>query len=349
MLNAAKAKTAWWWFIDGLAESTVSILDRLTRRRNFRVDASGDRRIVDGSGVSLGRLIGTDTTLHLQPPEIAAALADSAVDVELPPRWLWRRTLPPVAADSLPYLDAFVLHQIERISPWRQPDVYYSVARTPVENDPSRFAIEVGIVPKKLVDATVGVLAPLCGRLRLVARGAGDIDEVVIAIGSTQTTRQRRIRRPIVAAVAGIGIVVAGWIALTAWQLDGVGAELADLDRQITAGKAALAAQRGGAATGFGEALLVKRVSQPYVVELVDALSQALPDHAHLLVLRFEKDLIRISGISQRTAELIPALERSNRFADVKFSAATTRLEDGNGDRFHLEMRPIATAPGSKP
>lgn len=349
MLNVAKISDAWRWFIDGLAEATLAVLDRLARRRSFRIDAGSDKRIVDESGVPLGRLVGAEDALQLEPPGIALALAESTMDVELPQRWVWRRMLPPVGGDSLPYLDAFVLHQIERISPWRPADVYYSVLRKPVENDATRFAIEVGIIPKRIVDPIVGMLRPLCARLQLVARGAGDEEDLIIPIGFAQDTRHRRIFRPIVATVAGVGLAATAWIAVTQWQLGSIDAEMLDLDRQIATRKVALAAKRGNGATSVGDAILARRASQPYLVELVDALSQALPDHAHLLGLHFEKETIRISGISRRTAELVPALERSGRFADVKFSAATTRLDDGNGDRFHLEMRAAGAAPGSKP
>ena len=346
MLNANKIGNAGRWFIDGLAEAATAGVDRLARRRTFRIEVGNGHRIVDGAGVPLGCLSGPDDALRLDPPGIAAMLADNAVDVTLPQRWIWRRDLPPVGADSLPFLDAFVLHQIERISPWRASDVYYSITREPVAADPGRFAVAVGIVPKQMVDPVVSALATHCRQLRLVAHGADGVLDLVVPIGSEQH-RQQRFRRPVMAMLVVVGVVIAGWLALTQWQLEGAQSELADLDRQITARRVALAAQHGGNTANGAEALLARRASRPYLVELVEALSQALPDHAYLIDLRFEKDLIRISGISGRTAELVPALERSGRFADVKFSAATTRLEDGTADRFHLEMR-AANAPSER-
>ena len=343
MLNAIKAASR--WLIDGLCEAVAAGLVRLDRRPTYRIDLAGGNVVIDAHGVPLGRLAGSDAALRFEPPELAKQLAGAAIDVELPTAWIWRRSLQPIGIDSIAYLDAFVSHHIERISPWRSADVYYQVTNRPIMDDPTRLAVEVDIVPKQVVDHMVAALKPLAARLHLVACRSDDREALTIPVGARDDSQRKSIRRLVVTTLALVCIAMAGWFASVQWRMADLDLELAELDRQIATRKAALAANRGESALGAAEALHAQRAARPYTVELVDALSRILPDHAYLVDLRFEKDLIRISGISGRTSELVPALERSGRFADVKFTAATTRLDDGRLDRFHLEMRAAANRP----
>ena len=93
------------------------------------------------------------------------------------------------------------------------------------------------------------------------------------------------------------------------------------------------------------------RDARPSAVAIVDALAWAVPDSAHLTALSIDKDRVSISGLSTDPSALVPALETSGRFADVASSAATTRTETGDADRFSLSMRalPLVATPPSAP
>lgn len=327
------------WLIDGLSEAVATGASCFDRRPTYRIDPGTDHAVFDALGHRLGRLVKADDALEFEPPDLATRLADSIIDVELPASWVWRRDLQPIGIESIAYLDAFVQHHVERISPWRARDVYHQISSRPIANDPQRLAIEVGIVPKSIVEGMIATLAPLSARLRLISRERDGQAPLVFPVGATTATGHAATRRMVVMALVLLILTMSGWIAGTQWSMADIDAELAELDQQISTRKARLTAGRSGSEQGAAERLKAARASRPYIVELVDALSRILPDHAYLIDLRFEKGLIRVSGNSARSFELVPALERSGRFTDVRFTAATTRLDDGRTDRFHLEMR----------
>ena len=333
------AKHAWTWFIGGLAESVLAATDRIKRRDAYRVIV-GERVVVHAaSGMELGVLSAKGAVQGLAP-ELTARLTGADLDVEVPAAWLWRRSLNPVATRSAPFLDAFVRHNIERISPWRAADVYYRIVTSPLKDDPTHVAVEVGIIARRLVASVLSVIEPLQpARLRLVAPSIDGTD-FTIRIGDRSQLRYLALRRKIglaTMAVATIVIIVLGGLL---WQSGSIEADIAELDHQISEQKAVLAAsRRRGPEDDATARLRALRANRPRAVELLDALSRTLPDHAYLTDLRLEKDRLQISGVTRQSADLVPALEQSHSFINVAFFAATTRLENGAADRFHLEMQ----------
>jgi len=341
------------WFVDGLTDVAIACIDRFAGPERYRVvliDGTGE--VHDGAGVVRGHLTGADEAARLDPPELADRLAGAALDIDIDPSWVFRQGLNPIAVESVPYLDAFVRHQIERVTPWRMADVHYSVVTGPMAGDPTRLTVELGAVPQRVIAAVVAVLTRLRpARLRLVAREADGDGAFVVPISDRSDLRHRRVRR-----LVGLGLVVAalltaGSLGWPLWQVAMLRAEIADLDRQIEDRKnfLAAAAARDQSDSDLIGRLREARSSRPTAVELIDALSAALPDHAYLTELKIEKDRVRVSGVSRETSDLVPALESQHRFADVTFFAATTRLEAGGADRFHLELRVPGLAPVAPP
>jgi general secretion pathway protein L len=338
----------WTWLVEGLADAAVWGLDRLGRREAYRVEVGdGGAAVKSAKGADLGRLIDAEGGSRFEPPDLARRLAGAAVDVLIPPAWLFRRELDPVAAQSAPYLDAFVRHHIDRITPWRSADVHYRIDHAPLPGDPTRLAVEVGVVPKRFLAGVVAALEALRpGHLRIVARSGSEAKLFAIPLGTGVAHRTARIRRGVAVAlwVVILGVPAAiGWIA---WQTSAVQAEIEDADRIIEGRKAVLAAaaRHDRAGTDAEDALRRLRASRLRAVDLIDALSAALPDDSYLTEFTLEPGKLRISGVSTNTPRLVPALESSGRFADAAFFEATTRVEAGTGDRFHIEMRLVEPA-----
>lgn len=341
-------QTAAQWLIEGLSEAIDVIIARFDRRPSYRIDIAAGGIVIDDCGLPVGRLSGPETSRRLEPPELAARLSRAMIGITLPASWVWRRSLPPIGVDGAAYLDAFVGHHIERISPWRSADVYHQVETRPVENDPARLTIDVSIVPKQLVDPVAGVVKQISPRVTLFASGAEGNDILSLPIGAGHDARHRKTRRVVLATLILLSVMLAGWLACTAWNGAEIDAQLADIDSTIATHRRTIANSSTEAPQDPARALWVRRMSQPYAVELLDTLSQTLPDSAYLIDVRLEKDVILISGITNRPSDLVPALEGSGRFADVQFAAATTRMEGGRLDRFQIEMRDGAKGHGAR-
>ena len=343
-----RLKSVWDWFVGGLAEAVLWLIDRARRRAPYRIEiGAGDAPVLGPDGSAVATLRPEAGAAPALPPPLAERLRGAPIDLCVPAAWMFRRSLDPVALQSVPFLDAFVRHQIERITPWRAADVFYSILQSPVAGDAARVGVEIAVVPKRLLEGWIAALGPLQPRpLRVRAQGSAERGDVAILIGGAAGLRMLRVRSAVTMALlaAGLGFAgVAGWLW---WQAGEVEADIEAQDHVIEERKAVLArAQRrdqpGRDADGKLRDL---RRATPRAVDVIEALSQALPDSAYLTDLHLEKDRLTLSGIATDTARLVPALETSGRFADVAFGAATTRLDAGEGDRFHLEMRILGAA-----
>ncbi len=342
MLNTVRA--AWTWFREGLVEALLWSLDALRRTAPLRLELGGaEATVTDAGGHRLGRLVETDGAWLFDPPDLARRLGGAALDVVIPDAWLQRRALEPVAVASRPFLDAFVRHQIERVTPWRVGDTLYRIIETPLPGDPGRLAVAVAVVPRRLVARPLAALEPLHPRaLRLVA--AGDTAAAgAIPVAGGRPRLAAALRTGVGRGLAAAALLVIGSVAYLEWQAGLVRADIDEQDRVLAERKAVLARARRGNDPG-GEAaarLRALRQARSPALAVMDALAAALPDTAHLTALAIDGDRLTVSGLSTEPSGLVPALETSGAFAEVSFGAATTPAEGGAGDRFTLEMKAL--------
>ncbi len=340
-----RLRRGWAWFVEGLAEALLLGIDRAKRQRPLRIEIGDtDATVVGPDGARLGRLRAGGETSHFEPPGLARSLAGASVDVVIPSSWLFRRDLDPVAVQSRPFLDAFVRHQIERITPWRVADAHYHIIERPMPGDAARIAVAVAVVPKRVLTRWLTPLEALKPKvIRLRAAGAVDGVDVVMPLGGNRSQRIDRLRRAVSIGLSVGAVATAGCVGWLQWEAALVQSDIDDQDQVLSERKSVLArALKRDRPDGDAETKLRQlRDGRPSAAEIVDALSEAVPDTAHLTTLAIDKDHVAISGISTDPSRLVPALETSGRFADVSASAATTRVETGTGDRFSLEMRAV--------
>ena len=71
-----------------------------------------------------------------------------------------------------------------------------------------------------------------------------------------------------------------------------------------------------------------------HAVEYLFDLTEILPDDAYLTTFRLRNEQIQIDGFARAASELIPKLEDSERFKNVKFASPTTKAQ--GKDRFSI-------------
>ncbi len=340
----SRLKDGWTWFVEGLVEAALWALDRARRAAPVRIELGGGEAAVMGAdGVRLGRLTPGEGPALFEPADLPRRLAGAAVDVVVPPAWIARRDLDPVALASRPFLDAFVRHQIERVTPWRVGDTHYRILDRPMPDDPNRLAVAVAVVPKRLVARALAAVAPLHPRdLRL--RGADDPAGLsAIALGAGRPLLAAALRRGVLGGLGALALATLGLVGVLQWQAAQLRDDIDEQDRVLDARQAVLARERRAADPGGTAAAKLRalKAGRPEAVAVIDALSAALPDSAHLTALSIEGDHVTVAGVSGEPSALVPALETSGAFAAVAFGAATTRAESGGGDRFTLEMKAL--------
>jgi general secretion pathway protein L len=84
------------------------------------------------------------------------------------------------------------------------------------------------------------------------------------------------------------------------------------------------------------ERLVRRKLDEPPVIVLIEALSRTLPDSAYLTEIEIHGRETRIVGKSADPTALITKLEDSAQFRDVRFSAPTTREEGETAGTFSV-------------
>jgi general secretion pathway protein L len=344
----AGVQKAFAWFLDGLAEALSDLTDRVSKRTPIRLVSTGKGAYAieqpDGKrDRNQLKLAQVGDKSQLLPPEAAKQLSDRDVDLVLPSDELLVRTLDPLPAESRQYLDGIVRHQLERFVPWRSDNVLYSYEAVPTGADDNRLVVHVAATARtlhaSLIEAT-NAAGPR--KLRLVYRAAGPTgSDIAIAVDNGKTETAQRLRIGIVAGLAALVLLTIGAFGYLIYAWQGASDALAAAEQT----EADLRKQMGGrgpqetAANRDLRAILQRKKAQPAAVLAVEELSSALPDDTWLTELQIAEGQMRVSGISQSVADLVPAVQEKSIFADATFFSPTTRLTNGQGDRFHLQVR----------
>ena len=335
-----KIKAAWSWLLEGLTDAVTACVALAKDRKLVRVILGvKPLPIRDAQDVEIGRISYNESRLHIEPFDIGEQLAGSFIDLEVPSPWILRRDLSPIAKDSLQFLDAFVKHQIDRVSPWKSKDCYYGVATSENQLAQTKLDVRVHIVPRSLLTESLAIARELKGaRIRLLLSGGITDQRIVVPVDDdvTERTRIKSIVRN--GVIVSLALIVCA-VFLLSWDVSVLRRETAATDRAIAQKKAVIAASVGEGSGKLSAADLANiRNARPLAVETLEAMSAALPDNAHLTSFQLTADKLDVTGVSTQTSTLVPSLEDSRRFTDVSFSAATTRIDDGSGDQFYLSM-----------
>jgi general secretion pathway protein L len=337
------------WFIGGLVDTWTAVADGLRRRRRLRLVREGERYHIehaDGHRDAVPLDVEhRDGELQLGPPNAAAALKDHDVDLVLPVEELLVRMLDPLPAESRPYLDGIVRHQLERLAPWRSDDVLHAYQATPIGHGDDRLQVTIAATARSIHAGLLSALRALGPReLQLLYRDpqfAGGEIALPVNAGPLVLTRQGRLQRNVVMVLSVLLFLSLAGSAVLAYSWRQADATLTAAEDAVADQRRSLAAL-GGRKPASGrelDTILARRRDTPFSVLALEALSNALPDDTWITELRIAEGKLRVIGVSQSVSGLVPLIESSPGFAEATFFAPTSRLPDGRGDRFHIETK----------
>jgi general secretion pathway protein L len=341
------AFSAW---MDSVATTINSIFDRLGSQPRVRLvedapDTFTLHMLDDGKHANLPdhriRMAGGAIDDAL-PPEWATALHGSRAELVLrPARFLFRPLELPKRATE--YLEGIVRSQIDRLTPWTASEAVYSWT-PPVDATGDRIHLTIAATARSMVAPYLQAIAGLGAASIVVATTApgAEPDAVPMRVLEHRTPSAidvGRIRTMLVAVFLLTGLLAAVSIGVASVVGDNLATEQQDLQRKISARRAAM---RGGQdAIGASALQLLERRkhTKPSSVVVLEALSRLLPDHTYVTELRVDGEKLQVVGLTRDAPSLIELIEQSPHFARATFFAATTRSPGDAGERFHIEAR----------
>jgi general secretion pathway protein L len=328
-------------WVDGLAAAILWLATRARQQARYRLRSESQSISLFHVNNSLEKRAFSTDPHKLQadfPAKLLQQTRNSTIEIIVPAAAIIERRLDPLPAESLPFIDNVVLHQIEAIFPWRASDILHST-RAEKRSD-GMLDILVQATPCSPIRAELALAKALnAGEVLITAENQdGRTPERIRApIGLHQektTTQARTIARAAIVAVLVSSVCTVGWTTYMRWSLS---SDVAALDQAIADRRALIKRGLEADAAGQSRGLEAKKRLTPATVAVLDNLSSILPDGTYLTDLTLDAGRVRITGISSNAVELVPLLEKSGQFKNASFYAPTTRLGEGSSDRFSIE------------
>ena len=234
----------------------------------------------------------------------------------------------PAAATSV--LEPVLRNQMRRLSPWPEDETQFGFRAGEAGRTSADITVEVVVAHRPMIEvvrqkaAAAGLdFAAICHVSEPESRTSIEFDSTD---GGTREQAARRIKWMLAALlVTSLGLGAFGYYGLYA-----ATRMQADLDSTISVAKSRIAearrqAEQQRAIARRRQMLIAKKSENPPAVWVLNAMSQAVPDHSWLNRLTLQNNSVLVTGTSTNSAALVPALESSGMFAQVRFSGPTTR------------------------
>ncbi len=347
---------AWRWW-------TAALASTLPLRLRERLGLLPQRLLV--------RSLGSDVALSLERPDRIRPLAELpgqalADDVdglsralgpqlaELP-RWLvlpasagLRRPmrLPAAAADRLRDVVAF---EIDRQTPFAADAVAFD-ARALGPSGDGHLDAELVVVPRQVLDAALNALGPAAQTLAGVDLDDGDGG--TLGVDLLPPARRQSRRDPWRRANALAAVIAVCALAAGMWQMlenRRAAADRFEADSQPVIAQAREAALQRDQLVGTLDGMRYlesQRAGRPSMVEILDELSQRLPDSTYLERLSIENDRLLLIGLSSEASALVGQLEGSPLWRAPALTGALMPDPRSRRDRFTLSAE-LVVAPAA--
>lgn len=248
---------------------------------------------------------------------------------------LVRRLSLPSAAEA--QLDGVMRHEIDRQTPFTPDQVVFAaqvLARRPGDG---QLTAELAVVPKATLDAALAALGPLAERL-----SGADIDDgatsprrnvLPVALRAPRSDRDGRVRLGLM-AVAAVALVLTGWVTLSNRER-----ALQTLEAQRdaafdTARESRALRQQLDSSASAANFLAERRQARPTVLELLNDLTQRLPDDVYLQRLSIEQDRVTLTGAARSAGTIVATLQGSPYLKGPALAGAVQQDRSTGRDNF---------------
>jgi general secretion pathway protein L len=249
-----------------------------------------------------------------------------------------RVELPLAAAENLREVLSF---EMDRHTPFQAGEVYFDYRLISKDTVAKRLTADLAVVTRSLADEgvarlTAWGLAP--DRLDVVQGSAAQN----VGFNLLPVSAMRREGRDLHRATAGAAIVVCGLLAVAFY--------LPILQKQeiLAASEAHLALVQVEAAAAKelsaqvesllerGRFVVEQKRGRPAVAELLDEVTELLPDHTWIIQFGWTGERLTLSGYSAKPSALIALFEQSDMLSEVRFNSPVTVDQKIGLERFNL-------------
>ncbi len=336
-----------WWFGElraCLPKAISGILFGAAERLEVALDAREARFVLRSNGEAreLGR-VDLDAISGKAMAKAARKLLryDQAsagqVTLRLPAGQVLRPKVevPIAAAENLREVLAF---EMDRHTPFSADEVLFDFRVAGSDAGLQRLSIEVLVARKRDVDAAVAVAGAM-GLSPNRVTGPAAKQETFNLLPMAQRARPGRLVPRLVAAMAVVTLVLAG-VTLDLWferkqsMLERIEARVAEL--RATTGETGRLEEKVVHLLAVSGYLAEQKRRRPQMVEILDEVTQRLPDGHWLISFSLRDGRVRLAGYSDDPSGVLLMLEQSGLFSEAQFAAPVTMDPRIGKERFNM-------------
>lgn len=368
MLGYIRRIFAWWrdelssfvpgrirrWFAGSVSIVAVDYLANGLVLRRVGGDGAPDQAIAridmpDGS-IAAGGL--ADLRNSVESLLVKEAGKNPAVTLNLPPEQVFSRvvTLPAAAAENLRQV---MRYDLERRTPFKPDDVYFDVHPAGRRSDSGEIDAQLHVVPRRVLDDAVGMLANLGLRPDRagIAPGAAAAGPELAQVNFLPPAQRHSVPKGLALLTGFLAVLTAGLLFLTAF----VPLEKERMRSVTLAKELSVMRTRATVAVRLEDELRKaakrsrfiqeKKARAPAIVRVLKDLTLLIPDGTWLFQFRIKDGQVAIQGHSPAASTLIETIEQGRLFGNAGFQSGLARNPKTGLERFHITFDLKAEAP----
>ena len=251
-------------------------------------------------------------------------------------------TLPLAAEENLREVLGF---EMDRQTPFRAQDVYYDFHVLSRDRARAQIRVRLKVVRRILVEPLINCLSHWS--LQAVSGDGGGVEDESRATAFLFAPDTFRVRQPgmVNGVLVALVVLLLAVLAYLPYASQRDLRKTLDVQLEQARVQAAATIKLRDALDARNEAVDVlndARQQRPAMVELLEVLSEVLPDHTYLARLEVRRDEVTMQGVSRSASSLIGLLEGEQRLTDVQFASQVTRDPRSGNERFHISARVVA-------
>jgi general secretion pathway protein L len=252
-------------------------------------------------------------------------------------------TLPLAAEENLREVLSF---EIDRQTPFRAAEVYYDYAVTGRSAAGKTLELQLFVVPRQAVDASLEILAAAGIQPEVVAAHVLDNPDghPVNLIPAGRRSKRSVILRRLNVSLATLALVLlVTAIALPLLQKNRMIDSLqAEVQEATVAAQAGNQLRREVEKLVDGSSYLIKKKQTALtIMQMLDEMTRVIPDDTWVNRIDMNNDEIQLQGQSGAAAGLIALIEASPMFHNTRFRSPVTQVARTEQERFHLSAEAV--------
>ena len=268
-------------------------------------------------------------------------LATNSCDLRIAEKLILQKeiTLPLATEENL---ENVISYEIDRYTPFKKDDVYFNVNVKERDKKEKKIIVILSVIRRRILDEVLE-FSKACdisvGEIYRVGNGEEEKINFIGFLGdvnpSSKSSSANKLLWLLVALLmAGALIMPIAKNYLIGQKLNN---ELTIMQGEMTEARELLAQFKNAK----NNVSMVEKLNlnNTKVIKLLNDVSKIIPDDTSLSRFALEEGVVRIQGISDSASKLIPLLDASENFDEVRFVAPVTQSGDSGKEKFTIEIK----------